>query len=351
MINLDSDLARAHPDWVLGDRRPDAAAVAPPAGARPGPPRRVRLHPRAARRAADRVPDRLPQVGPQPRPARGRPRPDGRARRARPDPRGLPAARRAARAATPAWRSSRARRAACGSTSRSWSTPTGSGAATSSTPWSASRSSAGPRSCCRPSWSAATSAPRARTPPAAPTTCRSAPGPRCSARSASSGTSTAASDAERTELASWVALYKEVRELVHTGDGRARAAARPVVRGARRRRAGPLGRAVRAGPADHAGDLGARRRAAARARPRPPLPRARCSRRATCPPLARDPPRRRGSPRASRCRARCSTHAGLRAPALFPEQLLLAPGPGRRRLSGRRIRATAAAATGSRPAG
>ncbi len=57
------------------------------------------------------------------------------------------------------------------------------------TRWSARRSSAGPSCCCRPSWSAATSGRPGRTPPAARTTCRSAGRPRCSATSASSGTS------------------------------------------------------------------------------------------------------------------------------------------------------------------
>ena len=74
MVNPDSDLVRAHPDWVL--RRPG----------RPGSPRAWRhqqvldlanpdacgLPAGAARRARRRVRHRLPQVGPQPRPARGR---------------------------------------------------------------------------------------------------------------------------------------------------------------------------------------------------------------------------------------------------------------------------------------
>ena len=47
MVNPDSDLARAHPDWVLA--RP---AVAQPAGARHHDRRGLRVHPRAARRAA-----------------------------------------------------------------------------------------------------------------------------------------------------------------------------------------------------------------------------------------------------------------------------------------------------------
>ena len=50
MVNPDSDLFRAHPDWVLADGRPGAAAGAPPAGARPDPPRGAR--PPVRRRSA-----------------------------------------------------------------------------------------------------------------------------------------------------------------------------------------------------------------------------------------------------------------------------------------------------------
>ena len=45
MINPDSNLARAHPEWILATGEPAADRVPPPAGARPGPPRGVRLHP------------------------------------------------------------------------------------------------------------------------------------------------------------------------------------------------------------------------------------------------------------------------------------------------------------------
>ena len=48
MVNLDSDVARAHPEWVLGPVAGAAAAVAPPARARPRQPERLRL--RARRR-------------------------------------------------------------------------------------------------------------------------------------------------------------------------------------------------------------------------------------------------------------------------------------------------------------
>ena len=53
MVNPDSDLARAHPDWILRHRR----TALPPTSRHQqvldlGPPRRLRLHPGAARRAA-----------------------------------------------------------------------------------------------------------------------------------------------------------------------------------------------------------------------------------------------------------------------------------------------------------
>ena len=148
---------------------------------------------------------------------------------------------------------------------------------------------------------------------------------------------------------SWVALYKEVRELLHTGT---------VVRAAQHDPSFAVHGVVAPDRSDalfalvqlvDAGDLGARRRAAARAGPGAALPRRSCSRPATGPPM-RGPAPPDGSPRASPCPARSSSTSGLRAPALFPEQLLLV----RVRAAdwdGRRIRATAAAATGSRPAG
>ena len=45
MVNLDSDLVREHPDWVLRGRSALPAGVAPPAGARPAEARRVQPHP------------------------------------------------------------------------------------------------------------------------------------------------------------------------------------------------------------------------------------------------------------------------------------------------------------------
>ena len=42
MINIDSDVARAHPDWVMADRRPAAGRVPRPAGDQPRHPRVLR---------------------------------------------------------------------------------------------------------------------------------------------------------------------------------------------------------------------------------------------------------------------------------------------------------------------
>ena len=76
MVNLDSDLIRAHPDWLLDVVRPPTAAcpvgaaVAPPARPRRRPARGLGVPAGAARRAGHGVRARLPQVGPQPRPAR-----------------------------------------------------------------------------------------------------------------------------------------------------------------------------------------------------------------------------------------------------------------------------------------
>ena len=79
MVNLDSDLARAHPDWIVGPsvlsykdggRLPHP--LAPPA--RPGPrqPGGLAVHLRPPRRPAARERHRLPQVGPEPGPHRAR---------------------------------------------------------------------------------------------------------------------------------------------------------------------------------------------------------------------------------------------------------------------------------------
>ncbi|CAN5307911.1 hypothetical protein BH24ACT12_BH24ACT12_18390 [soil metagenome] len=92
------------------------------------------------------------------------------------------------RAAHRAWRSRAVPPAVPASTPRSCSAPTGSGPATETTRWSGRRSSAGPRCWCpRSSW-AATSPRPPRTRPGAPTRWTSGPPRRCSGTSASSGT-------------------------------------------------------------------------------------------------------------------------------------------------------------------
>ena len=68
MVNPDSDLARAHPDWILRGRMSLPPVGASAAGARSRAPGGLRIRRGATARAAGRVPDRLPQVGPQPRP-------------------------------------------------------------------------------------------------------------------------------------------------------------------------------------------------------------------------------------------------------------------------------------------
>ncbi|GMA88232.1 hypothetical protein GCM10025868_34820 [Angustibacter aerolatus] len=102
MVNLDSDLVRAHPDWLLSapDRLPlvwrnqHVLDVARPEAS-------AHLLERLSALVSEPR-HRLPQVGHEPRPARGR-APGARravpARRPRPDHGGLPAARGAARAA------------------------------------------------------------------------------------------------------------------------------------------------------------------------------------------------------------------------------------------------------------
>ena len=251
-------------------------------------------------------------------------------------------------------RSSRAPRAGCGWTSRSWSTRTGCGAATSSTPWSASRSSGGRAQLIPPELVGShVGAPRAHTTG------------RTHDLSFRAGTAlfgsfgiewdlAAASDLERKELASWVALYKEVRELVHTGEV-VRApqhdpsfAVHGVVAHDRSEALFALVQltspetsvpgAVRLPGLDPA------RRYRVRVQPPGDLPDH--SRGITPPPWIAEGVTLPGSALA---------HTGLRAPALFPEQLLLlrvrAAVTQVRPSSAPTVRATAGVATGSRPAG
>ena len=160
MVNPDSDVARAHPEWMMAARDELPVPGPAPAGARPDRPRRLRARQGPDPGAARRVRHRLHQVGPQPRPRRGgQPAGCRPAGRARPDPGRLPAPRRDPRRTPRPSRSSPAPPAAPGSTSASSSAPTGSGCPTSSTRSSASTCCAGPRSSSRPSTWAPTSPP------------------------------------------------------------------------------------------------------------------------------------------------------------------------------------------------
>ena len=99
----------------------------------------------------------------------------------------------------------------------SWSGRTGSGPRTATTPWNGRPSSAGPGWWSRRSWWAGTSAPPPRTPPPARTTCPSAPSPPCSGTSAWNGTSGRSTACEREELKRFIGIYKEHRGLIHSG--------------------------------------------------------------------------------------------------------------------------------------
>ena len=119
------------------------------------------------------------------------------------------------RAAHPSSRSSRAPVVAGGSTSACWRAPTGCGRATPSTPWSGSGSSAGPRCWCRRSGWARTSADRWRTPPATPHA--GLPGRQALLGSFGVEWDLRGLPRERAELAAWVALHKTLRPLLATG--------------------------------------------------------------------------------------------------------------------------------------
>ena len=80
-----------------------------------------------------------------------------------------------------------------------------------------------------------------------------------------------ASDEERTELAEWIARYKRVARAAAQRRGRARRSAGSRLRPARRRRRRPVAGAVLLRGARHLGERAAGRRAPARARPRAPL--------------------------------------------------------------------------------
>ena len=144
MVNLDSDLAREHPDWLLGTEHG------------PGPASRHQhvldlANPDAYAHVLERMSSLVDEYGiaylkwdhNRPLVDAGH-APAGTARGPRPDRGDLPAAWTSSRPGTPGWRSSPAPPAAPAWTSASWSTPTGCGSRTASTPTSASAWCAGP---------------------------------------------------------------------------------------------------------------------------------------------------------------------------------------------------------------
>ena len=220
MVNLDSDLARAHPDWVLG----------PPAGP-PAPSRHQHVldlaNPDAFAHVLEAVSSLVAEYGIDylkwdhnrdlleavRTDAPGATGPRWGPRRWR-----STGCSTSSGAATRAWRSSRAPAAGPGSTSGSSRAPTGSGPRTATTPSSGLRSSAGPGcSSVRSGW-ARTSARRAPTPPTATSTCR------CGCSSPSGGHAglewdiTTCTAEELDALRAWTGLYRELRPLLHTGD-------------------------------------------------------------------------------------------------------------------------------------
>ena len=150
MVNLDSDVARAHPDWIAGPVRRRLQGRRPAAACEWRHQQVLDLvNPEAwqyiydrARCPAAREPHQLPQMGPEPGPHRARPRRPPL--RARPDAGRLPALRRAP--AGPPGRRDRKlllRRGPRGPRHPA-SAPTGSGPRTATTPWNGRPSSAGP---------------------------------------------------------------------------------------------------------------------------------------------------------------------------------------------------------------
>ena len=254
MVNEDSDLARAHPDWVLRGRGDLPPGVAAPAGARPAGTRTpTRTCADALLALLDGVRHRLPQVGPQPRPRSTSRTPAGRPCTGRP------------------WRST-----GC-STSCATAHPdleietcaSGGGRidlevlTRTDRVWPSDTIDAVERQRIQ-RWTsllvppemlgAHLGGPVAHTTGRTPPDSGSAPRPRCSATSASSGTC-AASDAEdRAEVAAWVALHKQVRPLVAERPAGARRPPRPGRAGHRRRRRGPLRGVVRRGDGRHPAD-------------------------------------------------------------------------------------------------
>ena len=154
MVNPDSDLARAHPEWMMAAR-----------AELPLPSRHQQVLdltvPEAYAHIRGQILALLDEYDisyikwdhNRDLLEAGQPAPPRAAGRARPDPRGLPTARRDPRRAPRRSRSSPAPRVAHGSTSASSNAPTACGSPTSSTPWNASTCCAGrPSSSRRSTW-------------------------------------------------------------------------------------------------------------------------------------------------------------------------------------------------------
>ena len=252
MVNPDSDAVPGAPRLGAGHRRLRARARPQPTGARPHSTRRVR--PRA-RPAGPVLHDhdiafvkwdmnRTLVQGSGGRRRRGHPRPD---------PRGLPAARRAALRGTRRSSSSRARAAAAASTSRCCAAPSGCGPATATTRSSARPSSAARRCSIPPEVMGAHIGPtRAHTTgrvavAAVPGAHRDLGAPRCRVEPARARRAESAQ-----ALAAVIAVHKRFRPLLHGGDG---GALRPGAQ--RRARIGARARRVRRRPRRGVGGGGA----------------------------------------------------------------------------------------------
>ena len=215
MVNPDSDLARAHPDWVLRAGAL-AGALAPPARARPRRPEacayllepaRAVLAPSTTSTTSSGTTTATCST------AVNRRRPTAGVHA--PDPGALPAARRAARRVTPAWRSSPAPPAGPASTSASSPAPTGSGPATPTT-----RSSGSDPALDRAAAAAGADRQRTSGRPGAhhrphASTCRSAVLTALFGHCGIEWDITELPDDERAPLPAWSAMYRRARGLLH----------------------------------------------------------------------------------------------------------------------------------------
>ena len=348
MVNEDSDLARAHPDWIAGPARsarrgrpgrpadwPAAHAMAAPAGPGPGQSGGLAVHLRQARCPVERDTGSVTSSGtrtgtwprwamPAARPCTPRRRPftGSSTNSARP----TPASRsKVAPPGAPAW------------ISASWNAPTGSGPRTATMPWNGRPSSAGPAWWCRRSSSDRTSAPPRATPPRERTTSRSGRSPRCSATSASNGTSGISPTAERDRACRGHRAVQAVpaapAQRAHGAGRRARSGPPAARRRVPRRRRGPLrpgvrGDVVRRSPGAGlpAGTAARTPRTGWKRSTRRPMTGGRSCRRR----------HRRGLRAASRPSGRFLAESGLPMPVLNPEHGLL--------LAVRRVTAAAPAA-------